>query len=77
MAIQYFIESAGAALAPWLAGMIAVRSSLQDALLLICVSTWVLCSIFFAFTAYLVPRDVETLRSQLRRRAELERAQSS
>ncbi len=74
LAIQYFIESAGAALAPWLAGLIAVRSSLQNAILLICTSTWVLCSIFFAFAAYLVPRDIETLRQALRERAEQERA---
>jgi MFS family permease len=69
LAVQYFIESAGAALAPLLAGLIAVRSSLHNAILLICISTWVLCSIFFAFAAYLVPRDIETLRSQLRERA--------
>jgi MFS family permease len=74
LAIQYFIESAGAALAPLMAGLIAVRYSLQDAILIICVSTWVLCSIFFAFAAYFVPRDIETLRSQMRERAEKERA---
>jgi len=76
LSVQYFIESAGAALAPWLAGMIAVRSSLHNAILLICVSTWVLCSIFFAFVAYLVPRDIETLRTQMRERAELERSKA-
>jgi MFS family permease len=73
LAIQYFIESAGAALAPLLAGLIADRSSLQDAILLICVSTWVLCAILFAFTAYLAPRDVEALRQAMRERAERER----
>ena len=52
MAVQYFIESAGAALAPLMAGLIAVRSSLHNAILLICVSTWVLCSIFFGVVAY-------------------------
>ena len=76
LSVQYFIESAGAALAPWLAGMIAVRSSLHNAILLICVSTWVVCSIFFAFVAYLVPRDIETLRTQMRERAELERSKA-
>ena len=74
LAVQYFIESAGAALAPWLAGLIAVRSSLHNAILLICVSTWVLCSIFFAFAAYLVPRDIRALRQAMRERAEFERA---
>ena len=77
LSVQYFIESAGAALAPWLAGMIAVRSSLHNAILLICISTWVICSIFFAFVAYLVPRDIETLRTQMRERAEMERAKGS
>jgi MFS family permease len=73
LAVQYFIESAGAALAPLLAGLIAVRSSLHNAILLICVSTWVVCSVFFAFAAYLVPRDVEALRQAMRERAERER----
>ena len=77
LAIQYFIESAGAALAPLLAGLIAVRSSLHHAILLICVSTWVLCSIFFAFAAYLVPPDVEALRRAMRERAERERLAST
>lgn len=73
MAVQYFIESAGAALSPLLAGLIADRSSLHNAILIICVSTWVLCAIFFAFVACLVPRDIQTLRSQMRARAEQER----
>jgi MFS family permease len=73
LAIQYFVESGGAALAPLLAGVIADRSSLQNAILLICVSTWVVCATLFAWTAYLVPRDIETLRLAMRERAERER----
>jgi MFS family permease len=69
LAVHYFIESAGAALAPLMAGLIAVRSSLHTAILLICVSAWVLCSILLAFAAYLVPRDIEALRRALRERA--------
>jgi MFS family permease len=68
-AIQYFIESGGAALAPLLAGLIAVNSSLREAILIICISAWFLCSLFLAGAAYLVPRDIETLREQLRQRA--------
>jgi MFS family permease len=74
LAVHYFIESAGAALAPLMAGLIAVRSSLHTAILLICVSAWVLCSILLAFAAYLVPRDIEALRRALRERAQRERA---
>lgn len=73
LAVQYFIENGGAAIAPLLAGVIAVHSSLHDAILLICVSTLILGSIFLAFTAYFVPRDIQTLRGQMRVRAEQER----
>ncbi len=75
-AVQYFIESAGAATAPLIAGIIAVRYSLHDAILWICISTWILCSLFFFAAAYLVPRDIAHLRAQLRERAELERARA-
>jgi MFS family permease len=73
LAIQYFIENGGAALAPLLAGFIARGSSLGNAILMICVSAWILGAIFLAFTAYLVPHDINTLRGQLRERAEHER----
>jgi fucose permease len=74
LSVQYFIESAGAATAPLLAGLIAVRSSLQNAILLICVSAWILCAFFFIFATRLVPRDIAVLRQQMRERAEQERA---
>ena len=72
-AIQLFIESAGAALAPTIAGFIADRYSLHDAILWICVSTWMLCAIFFVLVARYVPRDIATLRGQLQERAAYER----
>lgn len=68
-AIQYFIESAGAALAPLIAGLIAVNYSLQTAILVISTSTWLICAVFFAFTALMIPDDIATLRRQLRERA--------
>ena len=76
LSIQYFIESAGAALAPSIAGYIADQegSSLRLAFLIICISTWVLCAIFFAVVAHLVPADIATLHEQLQARAEFERA---
>jgi MFS family permease len=73
LSVQYLIESSGAALAPGIAGLIADQSSLRSAFLLICVSTWILCGVFFALVAYFVPHDVETLRGQMRQRAEHER----
>ncbi|MBN1313276.1 MAG: MFS transporter [Anaerolineae bacterium] len=74
LAIQLFIENAGAATAPFLAGLIARQYDLKTAFLLICISTWVLCTIFYSVGAYLVPRDVAVLRAQMRERAEAEQA---
>jgi MFS family permease len=69
VAIQYFVESAGAALAPTIAGLIADRSSLQWAFVLIGVSTWLICGIIYAFVALVVPSDIAAIRAELRERA--------
>ncbi len=74
LAVQYFIEQGGTALAPLMAGVIAVRYSLHSAILWICVSTWILCGLALAGVAFLVPNDVATLRGQMRERAEQELA---
>jgi len=73
LAIESFIENGGAALAPLLAGIIAKYASLHIAILAICVSAWFMGAIFLALTAYLVPNDIATLRSEMRSRAEFER----
>jgi len=77
LSIQYFIENAGAALAPLLAGIIASNSSLHNAILIICVAAWILDAIFFVVTAYLVPVDIRTLRKQMSERADIERQRES
>ena len=69
VAVQYFIESAGAAAAPLLAGLIAVRYSLHYAILIVCESAWVLCAIFLVAVAYLLPHDIADLRRAMRQRA--------
>ena len=54
IAIQYFIESSGAALSPLMTGLLADTlrrsgntSPRGTSILLICISTWVLCGLFF------------------------------
>jgi MFS family permease len=74
LSIQYLIESSGAALAPALAGMIADQSNLKTAFLVICVATWILCGIFFLTVSLVVPRDINTLRLEMKQRADQERA---
>lgn len=73
-AVQNFIESAGSALAPLLAGIIADRSSLGGAILLICTVSWALCFAFFIFAGRFIPKDIEDLREKLRARAAEARA---
>jgi len=75
LAVQYFIENIGAALAPLLTGLLTARifDALEPSILLICITTWVMGAIFLAFTAYFAPKDINILRSQLGERAELER----
>ena len=70
LGIQYFIENVGAATAPFLAGLIAVRSSLGNAFLFIGVGAWVICAILLVIAAYLVPKDIESLRQLMRERAD-------
>lgn len=77
LSIQYALESGGGALAPFLAGLIAANSSLREAILIICISAWALGAIFLALTAAMIPADIDTLRGQLRRRADKEIAEHS
>ena len=75
-ALQNFFEQIGSSIAPLMAGIIADTSSLQDAILIICVAAWTLCFIFISIAAYLVPKDLTDLRNQLKERAEIERARA-
>ena len=71
--MTYFAENIGSATAPFLAGVIAVRSSLGVAIIGICVVAWLICAALFSGVAYRVPRDMERLRALMRERAERER----
>jgi len=73
LAVEFFIENSGAALAPLLAGIIADNSDLRTAILVICISAWLLCFIIYLGALFFVPGDIKTLRSQLSERADIER----
>jgi MFS family permease len=77
LAIQYFMENGGAALAPLMAGFIARSYDLATAILVICIGAWILCSILLSFVIWLVPADIAVLRGQMRERAEIEKAAQS
>lgn len=73
-AIEYFVENSGAALAPFLAGLIADATNLETAILTICVSAWLLCFVIYLGALFFIPGDIRSLRAQLRQRAEQELA---
>lgn len=77
LAIQYFIENGGAALAPLLAGFIARGSSLGNAILIICISAWLMGAVILAFTARAIPKDIDYLRNQLEERANFEKSRQA
>jgi MFS family permease len=76
LSISSFIEQGGSATAPLLAGLIAVGSSLGNAILIICTAGWAVCATVFLAVGYMLPRDIEALRELMRRRADAERARS-
>ncbi|MCL4247133.1 MAG: MFS transporter [Anaerolineae bacterium] len=72
LAIQYFIESFGAAFAPLIVGSLVTQLgySLGDAIQIVAVGTLLVCGLFLIVAVILVPRDVHILRTQMQARAE-------
>ena len=84
LAIQYFIESSGAALSPLITGIMADAlrrannpSPRGTAMLLICISTWVLCGLFFFLTSRIITGDINDLHKELGERAKMAKSKSS
>lgn len=68
-AVQNFIEAAGSALAPLMAGIIADKSTLGNAILIICTVAWAACFAFFIFAGRFIPKDIADLKEKLAARA--------
>ncbi len=68
-AVEYFIENSGAALAPALAGAVAVAIGLGRSILIICTSAWLVCFVIYIGALFTIDHDVHTLRSQMADRA--------
>lgn len=84
LAIQYFIESSGAALSPLITGILAdaLRRSNNasprgTAMLLICISTWLLCGLFFFLTSRIITGDINELHAELDERAQMAKSRAS
>ncbi|MDX2076143.1 MAG: MFS transporter [bacterium] len=70
LSIQYFIEQFGAASAPLLVGFIADRSNLTNGIMIVALSTWVLCGLFQIIALLVIPKDITDMHNQLKARAE-------
>jgi MFS family permease len=69
-AVEYFIENSGAALAPTIAGAIAFSTgSKQFAIMVVCITAWVLCFFLYLGALFFVDRDIKSLHAQLAERA--------
>lgn len=72
-AVEYFIENFGAAFAPLVAGIIADASNLKTAILVLCITAWVICFFLYLGTLFFINNDIKSLRDQLAARAMEER----
>jgi MFS family permease len=69
-AVEYFVENSGAALAPTIAGAIALAAhSKQFAIMTVCISAWVLCFFLYLGALFFVDGDIRSLNAQLAERA--------
>ncbi len=75
--VEYFIENAGAASAPLLAGIIADASSMHNAILSISLIAWGLSFLFYMGTMFFIDGDITSLRNQMAKRAEDEKARQA
>jgi MFS family permease len=74
-AVEYFVENSGAALAPTLAGAIALAAgSKQFAIMIVCISAWVLCFFLYLGALFFVEKDIKSLHVQLAARAAQQKA---
>ncbi len=69
-AVEYFVENSGAALAPTIAGAIALAAnSKQVAITTVCISAWILCFLLYLGALFFVDGDIKSLRANLAERA--------
>jgi MFS family permease len=68
-AVEYFVENTGAAFAPALTGIFAEAMGLSSAIIVICISAWILCFFLYLGALFTIDHDVHTLRTRMAERA--------
>jgi MFS transporter, Spinster family, sphingosine-1-phosphate transporter len=69
-AVESFVENSGAALAPVLAGAIALAAgSKQTAIMSVCITAWLICFFLYLGALFFVEGDIKSLHAVLAQRA--------
>ncbi len=69
-AIEYFIENSGAVAAPALTGALIVATNDRTfSIMVICVTAWLVCFLFYLGALFTIDKDTSQLRAQLAERA--------
>jgi MFS family permease len=75
-AVEYFVENSGAALAPTIAGAIALAAHSKGvAIMTVCISAWVLCFFLYLGALFFVDKDIKSLHTELAKRAAQKKAE--
>jgi MFS transporter, Spinster family, sphingosine-1-phosphate transporter len=68
-AVEYFVENTGAALAPAVTGIVAEAMGLSTAIVVMCVTAWILCFFLYLGALFTIDHDTHALRAQMAERA--------
>ena len=68
-AAEYFIENTGAAFAPAITGILAEAIGLSDAIIILCITAWILCFFLYTGVLFFIDGDIKSLRAQMAARA--------
>jgi MFS family permease len=67
--VEYFVENTGAALAPAVTGIVAEAIGLSTAIVVMCVTAWVICFFLYLGALFTIDHDTRALRTQMAERA--------
>ena len=68
-AVEYFVENTGAAFAPAVTGIVAESMGLSNAILVMCITAWIICFFLYLGALFTIEHDTHQLRSQMAQRA--------
>jgi hypothetical protein len=64
------VENTGAAFAPIITGELAASAlGLSSTIIILCVTAWLLCFVFYLGAFFTIDKDIHTLRTQMAERA--------